>query len=117
MNEIQEWSKKVIKQTCEIVSQPEEIVTEVFKHQWRKAKKKARECNQIEFSGFGKFVTVPNRVKRKISAYEKLKAAWATSMVNSKDPEEIKNLEEKINILEPQIEDLRVRDRKHEAKH
>lgn len=106
MNEVKEWSNKVIQKTCEQLSLPEELVTAIHKFQWKRAKVAIRECNQVEFSGLGKFCAKYNRIQKLKLKFENLRNVWVKVRDMETDPERINMLEEKIEIINPQIEDL-----------
>jgi len=118
MDLVKEWSKKIIKQTCEILNQPEDIVTAVHQDQWKRAKSSAKECNQIEFSGLGRFTTKAKKIDKQLIKYTNLFNAWIQCKKTETDLGKLHALDTKLTQMEAQIENLekRIKRRENENK-
>jgi hypothetical protein len=109
MNEVQEWSNKVINQTCKELQLPEEIVTAVFKDQWKRARAAVKTCNQIEFSGLGQIYAKKSRVEKQLRYFENLNNVWLRVKETETDPAKAHSLQTKITQMGPLIENLKKR--------
>jgi len=77
---------------------PEDIVEKVIMFQFKDARDAMVDHEQVEISGFGKFMTSPNKIRRKI---QKLEILIFNMEAKLKDrPEEIRNMETWNNMME-----------------
>jgi hypothetical protein len=114
MTEQQEWSKKVIQKTCEILNLSEEIVTIVHKDQWKRCRTAAKECNQVEFSGLGRIEAKQNRLKKQLLKFQNLYNKWIRIREVENDPAKAHSLGTKIDAMTPVLENLKKRLKKFE---
>src|ERR1044072_9252057 len=99
MDLVKEWSQRIVKQTSENLSLPEDIVLAVYKDQWRRAKLATKDCNQIEFSGLGKFTMKLPKVKKQLEKFITLYDIWLKKKEIETDPLKLHALETKLTQM------------------
>lgn len=101
----------------ELVS--EDIIDRVINFQFKDFRDMVHEHDQIEVTGFGKFLVSPNKVAKKIVVMEKTILKFKTKIEENPDALEKRKeyWEFKVNVAKAAIEDLKTRTNGYENKH
>lgn len=103
---IREWNIKV---TAEELMVDESIVETVVSDAYKTANAAAREHNQIELSGFGKFTVSQPKIKRKMTKYHNFIKKVNKKLETESDPIKIEKLKYSIERSNAILEELQRR--------